>query len=158
MNRYILAIKSIYNKKYIVLNIALFFLFYFLITLPYYLVRYLLETANPMLIILLAITASISTTIAISSVIKTRLTKALTPSISTITVISSSLVASCGCSVSLLSGLAVLGLTATQILSLDTFLANFNNYILLIFILINIALIFYNINKALPKLKSIKKK
>ncbi len=81
------------------------------------------------------------------------------PSISTIGVVVGTFALGCGCNISIFSSLAVLGLSTIQIISIDTFFANYGIYLIVIFIIMNIGLIIYNLNKMAPhKIKRIKEK
>jgi hypothetical protein len=145
------ALRTVYKPTYIIINIIVAIIYYFLIT---ELVRYqnkgiLLLTAPTPLIYALVISASIMFTLGIYAIKNTLRSKrqASASAIGTITTLFTSIITGCGCSAPLLYSITALGLSISEVSSLEVFLVKYTIPIISIMLAINVLLILYYLNK-----------
>ncbi|MEM0154228.1 MAG: hypothetical protein QW814_00115 [Methanothrix sp.] len=155
--------RSLYIKKpkYIALNLAAFLAYYFVmngIVLFDNKIILFNNIISEYLFYLIAITSSVLVTLAIYSIFNTRNNNAKlsAPVSGSVIALAGSFAVSCGCSFSALSYLAVIGLSASSIISLDTTIANYETPIMLAALILNLALLGYYANKLSKPMCNIK--
>ena len=146
------TLKSIYNLKYIALNLVVFAVYYVLIRLIVVSQERVFLIVNPILYYMiypLAITSSILLTIAIYSIGNTRrnMAKVTASGLSAITAMLGSVVVSCGCAVPILFSLAAIGISGADIIYLNDFFSAYSMELVLVFIFLNLLLTIYYLNK-----------
>ncbi|MEM0201645.1 MAG: hypothetical protein QXR73_00510 [Candidatus Micrarchaeaceae archaeon] len=146
--------KSLYVKKpkYIALNLAAFLAYYFImegIVLFDNKIILFNNIISEYIFYLIAITSSVLVTLAVYSAFNTRNNNAKlsAPVSGSVIALAGSFAVSCGCSFSALSYLAVIGLSAGSIISLDTTIANYETPIMFVALILNIAMLGYYANK-----------
>ncbi len=149
---FIKTFRSIYKPKYAAINIVTFVLYYFIM-------RAIILADNPIILFAntfaqyafygVAITSSVLITVAIYSVYNTRNNNAKVSATASsgITAVVGSLAVGCGCGFSVLSSLAVLGLSSGEIISLNSVLADYQTPLLILALAANLILIAYYGNK-----------
>jgi len=156
------SIKAIYKPKYILLNIAIAILYYFLIA-------YLLSiqqqgipiTSVPVnLIYILAITTSITFTIAIYSIFNTirNNAKISATSTSVISAVLGGVLAGCGCQAAILFGVLSVALGAGEATLINTIATENATLLFSAMIIINLFVIGYYLNKLSKPVCKIKTK
>jgi hypothetical protein len=145
------SIKQIYKPKYIILNIAVAVVYYFIL-------QYLLSVQQqgipfssvPLyLIYILVATSSVTLTIAIYSLGNTRKNdaKISATSASAITAVAGGIFAGCGCQAAILFNVLAFGIGAGQATLIDTIATENAPYIFLAMIAINLFVTGYYLNK-----------
>lgn len=156
-------VTQIYKPKYILLNVVIALVYYFVLA---YLIKYqnygvLLFLNVPIyLIYALILTTSILLTISIYSIRNTirNNAKVSGTALSTITTVGEGIVMGCGCSASLLYNLTVFGLSASETFAISDAITYFAFEITLVLIAINIIATIYYLNKLSDPSCRIKKK
>lgn len=150
-NRFLLILKGIYTPKYIALNIAAAFVYYFALT---YLIS--IQELGAVIIIVpiyliytLTISASVAFTISIFSIRNTRNNSAkVSASVTgTATTLAGGVITGCGCASPLLFSFTAIGVTTTQLFTLNNFISANQPLLLLAMIGINLFVVIYYINK-----------
>lgn len=151
MNRIINQLISVYRPKYILFNIAAAIVYYFVfITLLSYQQQGITAVSFPYyLIYLLVVTSSIVLTVAIYSIRNTRnnSAKVSATTAGTVTTLAGTVISGCGCSASVLVSLTAIGVSSSQIFSLDNFFVANQPILLAIMIAINLFVLLYYLNK-----------
>jgi uncharacterized membrane protein len=151
MNRILSQLIAVYKPRYIILNVAFAALYYIIFTallsfqqqgmtavfFPYY------------FIYILVITSSIVLTIAVYSIKNTRnnSAKVSATTAGTVTTLAGTVISGCGCSASVLFGLAAVGVSSSQIFAINDFLTANQPLLLSAMIAINLFVIIYYLNK-----------
>ncbi|OJI08285.1 hypothetical protein Micr_00176 [Candidatus Micrarchaeum sp.] len=140
------------KPKYIALNIAAFFIYYFVmrgIVLIDNKIILFNNNASEYLFYLIAITSSVLVTLAIYSAFNTKNNRAKVsaPVSGSAVALAGSFAVSCGCSFSALSYLAVIGLSTGSIISLDTTIANYETPLMLAALVLNLVILGYYSSK-----------
>jgi len=144
-------LKSIYKPKYIILNVAIAVIYFFIVKELIVLQQkgiFLITTPN-YVIALLSITSAVTMTIAIYAISNTQRNKANVTATTTsvLSVALSSAVGACGCQVSALASLLGIVIGTSGAFALNIAMAENSSYILAAIILINIFVSIYYINK-----------
>ncbi|MCL4372313.1 hypothetical protein M1373_03275 [Candidatus Marsarchaeota archaeon] len=142
------TLRRIYKPRYIALNVVVFALYYVImqniILLNSHIVLFN-GVISEYAFYALAVTSSMLITIAIYGIANSRIKRASVPApiFGSITAFAGSAAVSCGCSFSLIFNLAVIGLSSSELISLNTFIAAYETPILLLAVFINFVLIIY---------------
>jgi hypothetical protein len=141
------TLASIYRPRYVVLNIAAFVVYYYAYfeLIAYQNLGVFLSDVSEDLLYLLVLTSSMLLTVAVYSVRNTRNNSARVSAttLGTVTTLFGGVIGGCGCSVPVISSLAVVGLSASEVVSLNNFLADYQNEIFGLMVLGNLAVIVY---------------
>ncbi len=142
------TLKQIYTLKFIVLNIGLFILYYFIFDFFIKIQNNgaLLLNVPVYILYLLFATASIMMTISIALIIKSvkKTISYVGSGFGIFSSIFSGVIAGCGCSFPLLfSIIALLGLNSSYAILLDNIFSNYASLIFFVLSLVNILMIFY---------------
>jgi hypothetical protein len=141
------TLASIYRPRYVVLNIAAFVVYYYAYfeLIAYQNLGVFLSNVSEDLLYLLVLTSSMLLTIAVYSIRNTRNNRARVSatSLGTVTALFGGVIGGCGCSVPIISSLAVVGLSASEVVSLNNFLADYQNEIFSLMVVVNLAVIVY---------------
>ena len=140
------------KPKYIALNIAAFFIYYFVMRSIVLIDNKIIlfnNNASEYLFYLIAITSSVLVTLAIYSAFNTKNNRAKVsaPVSGSAVALAGSFAVSCGCSFSALSYLAVIGLSSGSIISLDTTIANYETPLMLAALALNLVILGYYSSK-----------
>ncbi len=163
MTRAFALLKSIYKPRYIILNVAVFAVYYLfstaLIRLNNTPVIIFAPYAKPLFYAVIA-TGSIMFTIAIYSIRNTRNNSAkyLSSTAGTVTAVGSSLFIGCGCQVPVTLGIFSAFIGSAGAIGADVFIADYESWLLLILLFINVALIsYYTLKLSRPQCRIRKK-
>lgn len=145
------TLRMIYRPKYIMLNIAAAFVYYFVLTYLISVQQYgaVIVTIPLYLFYALALTASVAFTIAIYSLLNTRNNKAPVSAgvAGTVTTLVGGVFAGCGCTAPLLFSLTAVGFTTSQVFALNDFVSSNIALLFLSMIAINLFVVIYYLNK-----------
>jgi len=141
------TLASIYRPRYVVLNIAVFVVYYYVYfeLITYQNLGVFLTNVSGDLLYALVLTSSMLLTIAIYSIKNTRNNRASVSgtTFGTAATLFGGVIGGCGCSVPIISSLALVGLSASEVVSLNNFLADYQNDIFGLMVVANLALIVY---------------
>lgn len=141
------TLASIYRPRYVVLNIAAFVVYYYayLELIAYQNLGVFLSNVSEGLLYALVLTSSMLLTIAVYSIRNTRNNRASVSAttLGTVATLFGGVIGGCGCSVPAISSLALVGLSASEVVSLNNFLADYQNKIFGLMVVANLAVIFY---------------
>ncbi|MCW6160137.1 MAG: hypothetical protein LVQ95_03565 [Candidatus Micrarchaeales archaeon] len=156
------TIGRVYTPKYVLLNIAAAFFYYFVLTYLISAQQYgaVIITIPLYLFYALAITASVAFTIAVYSLLNTRNNRAhVSASMAgTVTTLVGGVFAGCGCTAPILFSLTAIGFTTTQVFALNSFISSNIMLLFLSMIAINLFVVIYYLNKLSNPACRIKKK
>jgi hypothetical protein len=143
----LMTLASIYRPRYVALNIAsalVYYLVYFEL-IAYQNLGVFLSNVSEDLLYALVLTSSVLLTVAVYSIRNTRNNRASVSgtTLGTVATIFGGVIGGCGCSVPVISSLAVLGLSASEVVSLNNFLADYQNEIFGLMVAVNVAVIVY---------------
>ncbi len=145
------TVRRVYTPKYILLNMAAAFVYYFVLIYLISVQQYgaVIITIPLYLFYALAITASVAFTIAIYSLSNTRNNRAHVSAglTGTVTALVGGVFAGCGCTAPIIFSLTAVGFTTAQVFALNNFISS--NIILLfaLMIAINLFVVIYYLNK-----------
>ena len=138
---------AVYKPKYLLLNIVAFIGYYYVY---YALISYqnyglFLNNIPYGLLYSLVLTSSILITIAVYSIRNTRNNKARTTGTTAGTAVTllAGVIGGCGCEAPLVLNLAVIGLSASEVVSLNNFLTGYQIQIFEVMIIVNVAVVIY---------------
>ena len=141
------TLASIYRPRYVVLNIASFVVYYYAYfeLIAYQNLGVFLSNVSEGLLYLLVLTSSVLLTVAVYSIRNTRNNRASVSgtTLGTVTTLFGGVIGGCGCSVPVISSLAVVGLSASEVVSLNNFLADYQNDIFGLMVVVNLVVIVY---------------
>jgi hypothetical protein len=138
---------SIYRPKYLVVNIVALVVYYYAYfeLISYQNLGVFLSNVSEDLLYSLVLTSSVLLTISIYSIRNTRNNRASISgtTLGTVATLFGGVIGGCGCSVPVISSLAVVGLSASEVVSLNNFLADYQNQIFGFMVVANLAVIVY---------------
>ena len=142
---------GIYKPKYVILNIAIAFIYYYLITVLLSIQQQgvPITSVNVSLIYILAATASVTLTIAIYSVRNTRrnAAKLSATTVSTASAVVGGVLAGCSCQAAILFSALALFINAGEAASLNALISGYGNVLYIAMIIINLSVIIYYLDK-----------
>ncbi len=151
INRLYKGLRQVYAPRYLALNLVLIGIYYLVFD---FLIRYqnygLFLSAVPVYIEYLTIlTASILLTVSIYEIyhVKRQLEELSAGSASIITLILSSVFGGCGCATPIIFGLTALGISSTELFSVNAILSGYIIWIFYVLLVVNAVLILYYLNR-----------
>ena len=141
------TLASVYRPKYVVLNVAAFLVYYYAYfeLIAYQNLGVFLSNVSEYLLYPLVLTSSMLLTIALYSIRNTRNNNAKisATTLGTVATLFGGVIGGCGCSVPVISSLAVVGLSASEVVSMNNFLADYQNEVFGLMVLANVSVIVY---------------